>query len=142
MKLKFMHTVSSATPTQAAVGLFFENGRFDLHLRHLRKALYTQCLRYTQAITEYFPADTEVTSPQGGYVLWLKLNKKVNAFDLFQEALEHHISVAPGQIFSTDARFDNFIRISFGMPFTREIDMSLKTLGLLVKKKISTGKWQ
>ncbi len=136
LKLKLMHTVSSATPTQAAVGLFIETGRFDLHLRNLRKALYTQCLRYTQAIAEYFPDDTKVSSPQGGYVLWLELNKKVNAFDLFQEAMEYHISVAPGQIFSTDARFENCVRISFGMPFTKEIDQSLKILGQLVSKKI------
>ncbi|HXC05246.1 MAG TPA: PLP-dependent aminotransferase family protein, partial [Bacteroidia bacterium] len=139
MNLKFMHTVSSATPTQAAVGLFFETGRYDLHLRHLRKALYTQCLRYTQAITAYFPSDTQITSPQGGYVLWVKLNKKVNAFALFQEALEYHISIAPGQIFSTDARFENYIRISFGMPYSPEIDSSLKTLGMLISKEIKNA---
>lgn len=134
LNLKLMHAVSSATPTQAAIGLFFETGRFDLHMRNLRKALYTQSLRYIQAITEYFPADTKITRPQGGYVLWVELNKKVNAFELYQDAMEYHISIAPGQIFSTDGRFENYIRISFGMPYTREIDKSLKTLGILIKE--------
>jgi DNA-binding transcriptional MocR family regulator len=96
-------------------------------------------LRYTQAITDYFPGDTKVSRPQGGYVLWLEMNKKVNAFDLFQSAMEHHISIAPGQIFSTDARFVNSMRISFGMPFSKEIDRSLKTLGMLVKQAIRDG---
>ena len=45
LRLKRMTAVSSTTPTQVAIGLFFENGRYDLHLRHLRKALHTQCLR-------------------------------------------------------------------------------------------------
>lgn len=134
INLKLMHTVSSATPTQAAVGLFFETGRFDLHMRHLRKALHTQCLLYTQAISTYFPEDTRVSRPQGGYVLWVELNKKVNAFELFKEAMAENISIAPGQIFTTDARFSNFIRLSFGQRYDKKIDKSLKILGNLVKK--------
>src|SRR5258708_27063542 len=76
INLKLMYTLSSAGPTQAAIAHFFETGRYDLHMRNLRKALYTQCLRYTQAIAEYFPDDIKVSRPQGGYVLWIELNKK------------------------------------------------------------------
>ncbi|MFI5136602.1 MAG: PLP-dependent aminotransferase family protein [Sphingobacteriales bacterium] len=134
INLKLMHTLSSATPTQAAIAHFFETGRYDLHMRNLRKALYTQCLRYTQAITEYFPPDIKVSRPQGGYVLWIELNEKIDAFELYEQALTYNISISPGQIFSTDSRFTNFIRISFGMPFDDEIDESLKTLGHLIGK--------
>lgn len=137
LNLKMMHTVSAATPTQAAIGLFFETGRFDLHMRKLRKALHTQCLRYIQAVTEYFPADTKVSRPAGGYALWVEMNKGINAFDLYQEAMHQKISIAPGQIFSTDARHSNFIRISFGMPYTPEMDHSMRVLGELVQKQLA-----
>lgn len=130
---KIMHTVSAATPTQAAVATFFETGRYDLHMRHLRKALHTQCLRYIQAISDYFPPDTRVVRPQGGYVLWIELNKHVNAFELFETAIQESISIAPGQIFSTDARFSNYIRISFGAPYDPQIDAGLRKLGELIK---------
>lgn len=136
LNLKLNHTVSSATPTQAAVGLFFETGRYDLHLRHLRKALYTQCLHYKQAIATYFPEDTRISQPQGGYVLWIALNARINAFELFKQAMVEHISISPGQIFSVDARFSNFIRISFGTPFDKKIEQSLKTLGTLVRNML------
>jgi len=129
-----VHALSSASPTQAAIGHFFETGRYDLHMRKLRKALHTQCLRYTQAIAEYFPGDIKVSRPQGGYGLWIELNKKIDAFELYEQALTFNISISPGQIFSTDSRFTNFIRISFGIPFSDEIDQSLKTLGLLINK--------
>lgn len=132
VSIKLTHTVSSATPTQAAVALFFETGRYDLHMRNLRKALHTQCLRYIQSICEYFPAGTRVSRPQGGYVLWIELAENVNALKLFDKAIAEKISIAPGQIFSTDARYSNYIRISFGAPFTKEIDESLKKLGLLL----------
>jgi len=134
INIKMMHTVSAATPTQAAIAHFFETGRYDLHMRNLRKALYMQCLRYMQAIGTYFPAGTKVSRPQGGYALWIELGKNVNAFELYQAAIAQNISIAPGQIFSTDARFTNFIRISFGMPYDDKLDQSFKILGELIKK--------
>jgi DNA-binding transcriptional MocR family regulator len=133
INLKMMHTVSSATPTQAAIGHFFETGRYDLHMRKLRRELHTQCLKYTQAIASYFPENTKISRPQGGYALWVELDKSINAFELYQAAMEQNISIAPGQIFSTDARFTNFIRISFGISFSYMVEQSLKTLGELIK---------
>jgi len=134
INLKMMHTISSATPTQAAIAHFFETGRYDLHMRNLRHALHTQCLRYMQAVAAYFPAGTRISQPQGGYALWIELNKNVNAYTLYQAALIHNISIAPGQIFSTDARFTNFIRISFGIPFDAAVEEHLKVLGELVRQ--------
>ena len=92
LHIKLMHTVSAATPNQAAVGLFFETGRFDLHMRNLRKALYTQSLLYTRAIAEYFPESTKVSQPKGGYVLWIELDKGNDAFELFKLGIKYHIS--------------------------------------------------
>jgi DNA-binding transcriptional MocR family regulator len=53
--------------------------------------------------------------------LWIALNKKVNAIDLYQQAIRHQISIAPGQIYSTDAAFENYIRISFGSPGMKKL---------------------
>ncbi len=132
--LKLMHALSSAAPTQAAIAHFLETGRYDLHMRNLRRALHTQCMRYTQAIVEYFPGDIKVSRPEGGYGLWVELNKSVNAFELYEQALAFNIVISPGQIFSTDSRFTNFIRISFGIPYSEEIDRCLKKLGELIKR--------
>jgi DNA-binding transcriptional MocR family regulator len=135
MNIKMMHTITSATPTQAAIAHFFETGRYDLHMRKLRKALYTQCLRYMQGVLQYFPPGTNISHPQGGYALWIELDPKVNAFEVYQQAILQQISIAPGQIFSTDARFSNFIRISYGGVYDAGIDQCLKTLGEIIKKR-------
>lgn len=132
LRMKMMHTVSSATPTQAAIANFFETGRYDLHLRKLRKALHLQCLHYTEAIAQAFPAGTRIGSPQGGYALWIELDVGIDAFQLFRMAMEKGISIAPGQVFSTDSRFSNFIRISFGTSLNQEIRDSIKVLGTLI----------
>ena len=132
--LKRMHTVSTNTLAQAAVADFLSNGRFELHLRHLRKALHTQSLRYVQAVSEYFPDDTKLTRPEGGFTLWIEMNKKINAYKLHKRALKHNIGIAPGQIFSTKGRFENCFRISYGMPWSERIGNGLGTLGKLMKE--------
>lgn len=134
INLKMMYTITSATPTQAAIGHFFETGRYDLHMRKLRKALYTQCLQYAQAIIKYLPEGTKVSQPTGGYALWIELDKSINALELYKLAIARNISIAPGQIFSTDARFSNFMRISFGIPYSNEVENSFMVLGDLVEK--------
>jgi DNA-binding transcriptional MocR family regulator len=133
IQIKSMHTVTSATPTQAAIAHFLETGRYDLHMRNLRRALYTQCQQYMQAILNYFPTNTKMTRPGGGYVLWIELDKNIDAFKLYQEAVAKNISIAPGQIFSTDSRFTHFIRISFGISFDETVDKSIRVLGNLIK---------
>lgn len=132
LKQKLAHTITSATPTHAAIAHFLEAGRFGLHIRKLRKALHTQCLRYTQAVCAHFPEQVRVARPQGGYTLWLELPPQANAYTLYRQAIRHNISIAPGQIFSSDGRFSNYIRISFGAPFSEEIEQSIRVVGGLV----------
>lgn len=134
LKEKLAHTVTSATPTHAAIARFLDAGRFGLHMRRLRKALHTQCLRYSQAISGFFPENVRITRPQGGYTLWLELPQEVNAYVLYRQAIRHNISIAPGQMFSSDGRFSNYIRLSYGAPYSEEIENSLLVLGQLVKE--------
>jgi len=134
IRLKRMHTVSTNTLAQTAVADFLSNGRFELHLRHLRKALHTQSLRYIQAVCEYFPEDTCITRPQGGFTLWIEMNKKINAYKLHKRALKYNIGIAPGQIFSSQGRFENCFRISYGEPWSPKIEEGIKTLGKLLRE--------
>lgn len=134
LRLKRMHTVSTNTLAQAAIANFLSNGRYELHLRHLRKTLHTQSLKYVQAISEYFPEDTRITRPQGGFTLWIEMNEKINGYKLHKRALKHNIGIAPGQIFSSQGRFENCFRISYGQPFNETIDHGLQTLGKLMKE--------
>jgi len=134
IRMKRMHTVSTNTLSQAAVANFLSNGRFELHLRHLRKALHTQSLKYIQAVSEYFPESTRITRPQGGFTLWLEMNEKVNAYKLHKRALQkHNIGIAPGQIFSSQGLFENCFRLSYGEPWNAQIEEGIKTLGKLVR---------
>jgi len=133
-QIKRIHNISSPTLTQAAMAHYLQHGRYEYHLKNMRKSLHTQCLRYLQAIIDYFPPDTKVSRPHGGFILWVQLNKKVNTFQLRIEAMKHHISIVPGKIFSASCNYNNCIRISFGKPWDENADYGLMMLGKLIKK--------
>ena len=133
-QIKRIHNISSPTLTQAAIAHYLQHGRYEYHLKNMRKALHTQCLRYLQAIIDYFPEDTKVSRPHGGFILWVELNKKVNTFKLRIEAMKHHISIVPGKIFSASSNYNNCIRISFAKLWDDESDYGLMMLGKLIKK--------
>ncbi|MEO6253362.1 MAG: PLP-dependent aminotransferase family protein [Ferruginibacter sp.] len=133
---KRIQNISCPTLTQAAIAHYLKYGRYEFHLKSLRKALHTQSMRYVQAIISYFPPDTKVSRPHGGFILWLELNKKVDAFKLRAEAMKHHISIVPGKIFSAGNNYSNCIRISFGKPWNDDTDYGLMILGKLIRKMI------
>lgn len=135
-QIKRISNISTPSITQAAVAHFLQNGRYEYHLKTMRKALHTQSLRYMQAIIDYFPEDTKVSRPHGGFVIWVQLNKKVNAFKLRAEAMKHNISVVPGKIFSASCNYSNCLRISFGKPWTDDADYGLMMLGKLIRKML------
>ncbi len=135
-QLKRIQNISSPTITQAAMAHYLKNGRYEYHLKNLRKSLHTQSLRYVQSIITHFPNDTKISRPQGGFTLWLELNKRVNAFKLRTEAMKHHISIVPGKIFSASNCYSNCIRICFGKPWDEDADHGLMILGKLIRKMI------
>ena len=134
--LKRIQNISSPTLTQAAIAHYLKNGRYEYHLKTLRKALHTQSLRYVQAIIKYFPEDTKVSRPHGGFSLWVQLNKKADSFKLRTEAIKHNISIVPGKIFSAGSNYAHCLRISFGKPWNDDVDYGLMMLGKLIKKMI------
>ena len=115
---------------------YLKHGRYEYHLKTLRKALHTQSLRYMQAIIQYFPPDTKISRPTGGFIFWIELNKKVDSFKLRTEAMKHKISIVPGKIFSASIDYSNYIRISFGKPWNDDADYGLLLLGKLIKKML------
>ena len=132
--LKFTNTIATATLPQLAIAEFLKNGGYDHHLRTLRRTYAEQVQRVSEAIAESFPADTKLTRPRGGFVLWIELAPKVEALALHEQALRENISIAPGPLFSAKQQFRNFIRISCGHPWSGRIERAIGILGHLVKK--------
>ncbi len=130
-RLKFMHTVATATFPQLAIAEFLSEGGYDRHLRALRRAYATQIECVSRAVSAHFPPGTRVTRPTGGMVLWVELAAGADTLALHRRAMAAGISIAPGPIFSAKRQFGNFLRLSCGHPFTDTFARAIATLGKL-----------
>lgn len=135
-QLKFMSTFHTSLLPQLAVHSYLEHQRLELHLKQLRNALAIQTLQMTRAIQQYFPADTQLTRPEGAFNLWVVFNKKIDTWELYRQAHEQHISIMPGSLFSSQQKYGNCLRISAGLPWSEDTNWALQTVGKLVKKML------
>ena len=119
--------------SQLAVSEFMRTPSYERYLRRLRNTLTVQRAQMSTAITRYFPIGTSVTHPQGGTLLWVELPRRHSSMAFFHEALKVGIQISPGDIFSNTERFNHFVRIGCGAPYSPRIDEALQTLGRILK---------
>ncbi len=99
LQMKTNQTFACPAITQMAIAEFLEHGAYDAHLRKIRSVYWELLCRFSDAVARYFPAGTRISRPQGSFVLWVETNADTTVLAVC--ALnEHHISIAPGCIFS------------------------------------------
>lgn len=140
LKLKLVHSFSSTSIIQEAVGNFLKTGRYENHLKQLRRTLKQNYHNYVQAIIEFFPDGTKTSRPQGGMALWVELPQGIDTVKLYDAAIQKGISIAPGRVFTLQNQFENCMRLSIGLPWTPELRLKLKVLGILAKQMNITDK--
>jgi len=133
LRLKRAFSCSSSLLNQWTLSEFVASGEFDRNLRSLRQILRCYKDRMIAAVRREFPEGTRFSDPQGAGVLWLELPPSNDSEVLFHQALEHNISITPGALFSPSDKFKSCIRISYGVPWTDEVEQAVKTLGSLCK---------
>jgi DNA-binding transcriptional MocR family regulator len=132
-ELKFASTLATNTLAQAAIAEFLLHGGYDHHLRGLRKAAAVQVQNVAQAVRRSFPEGTRLSSPAGGFVIWVELPANRDSLKLHRLAIKAGISIAPGPIFSARRRFRNCLRLS-AFFWNERVDRAIETLGQLAHK--------
>ena len=133
MKMKLFHSLSSTAITHEAIGSFLETGRYETHLRKLRKTLYTNYLQYVRVIAESFPPGTKISRPQGGLSIWMELPKSIDTIELYNTAVGKKITFSPGSMFTLQKQFSNCMRLTYGLEWNDKTENALKTLGKLAR---------
>lgn len=135
--LKFAKTRNMQVWAQLLAARCVDSAAFSRHLSRLRGHLARQRERSVQAVARHFPVGTRLSVPPGGLSLWIELPLGVSSSLLFERALDCGIRVAPGPMFSNTGRYERFMRLSCGLPFTPEVEAAYVTLGQLAKAMIA-----
>jgi len=113
LHVKYVSSSMCPTLPQLAIASFIEQGGYDKHIRAMRQYYLSARDALRADIKRYFPSDTCVSYPQGGYVLWVELNAKYDSVKLADEAKRKGIYIAPGQLFSATGKYRNCLRFNF-----------------------------
>ena len=131
--LKF--AISAAAPTlgQKVVTRFLESGGYEQHLRRIRREYARNVELLSNAVMRYFPEGTRLTRPSGGMVLWVRMPENVDSLELYRQAKQAGITLAPGYVFSPTQQFPNFIRLN-AAEFNYATERAVERLGEMVKE--------
>jgi len=100
---------------QSAIAEFFYTGQYLKHLRKLRLAINQQMVSYYQLLKENLPPTSRISTPQGGFVMWIQI-PGLDSDKLLCEAINNDIYFRVGSEFSTIGLYQNCFRINFGWP--------------------------
>jgi DNA-binding transcriptional MocR family regulator len=134
--LKYVQSRNNEELAQLAAAEFIASSAYDRHLRRLRSCLKNQRQQTAETIASHFPDGTRLTEPAGGLALWVELPAGVSSRLVFDAALAEGIFIAPGLMFSNSNRYDSYIRLNCGAPYSPEIDAALKRLGKICRQLV------
>ena len=135
--LKVATSLGESALLQEGLAAYFAAAKYRKHVATLSRVLQRQASRLIDAVEHYFPEPTRTTRPTGGYYLWVQLPDRLDSVRLFEDALRHRISIVPGPAFSRDGGFQNYIRLTFGMPIDERVIESIARLGRLCERQLS-----
>ena len=135
-QLQLMSTLSTSSPMQLALVNFLATRRFDTHLRRLRRTLAERKQQALMALNEHFPAEAKIHHSESGYFLWIELPQSVNTRQLYQQALAHKISIAPGKMFSTGDCWNHCFRLNASWNWGEREQQAIVTLARLIAQQM------
>jgi len=133
---KFHTSITGVRLQQEVLAEFIRDGGYDHHMRKLRAALkLQQCQQMSESVARHFPAGCKLSRPQGGFMLWIEMPPNVDSRKVFEQARHEHIGCAPGATFSCTTRFNHFLRLHYGEPWSPALDANILRLGQIVAEQ-------
>ncbi|HSV98680.1 MAG TPA: PLP-dependent aminotransferase family protein [Sedimentisphaerales bacterium] len=109
----------------------------DRHIATIRTAYRRQKDAMLAAIQAHFPAEIEVTRPEGGMFVWATLPSRLSALELFEHAAREKVVFVPGTPFFVDGGGTHDMRLNFSNAEEDKIEKGIARLGRIITKLLS-----
>ncbi|MBW3776654.1 PLP-dependent aminotransferase family protein [Aeromonas veronii] len=135
-RLQLMSTLSTNVPSQLALAEMLRQGGVDAHFRRLRHTLAQRQQQMRAALQRLLPSEVRISSPDGGYFLWLALPAHFDSRALHAKALGSGFSVAPGALFSSQGQHNHCLRLNSSHPWSEQLEQALTRLAELIAAQL------
>lgn len=129
---KYVSTLGTPAIQQYALAEYLSTRQYERHLRTVRQVYRAKQRVFLNGIRTFFPDETKVSTPRGGFLAWLKLNSAIDSRDLYRKALSRGVEITPGFLFSPGRRFDHYIRLNWGGLERNQMEKGLEILASLL----------
>ena len=115
---------------------YIKSGVMDKQIPKIRKMYSKKRNIMIEAMNKHFPEGCEWTRPKGGMFIWVTLPRKIDTEKMFKEAIKHRVCYVHGAAFCVDGSGHHSMRLNFSNADEDKIELGIKRLGNLIKKKI------
>jgi DNA-binding transcriptional MocR family regulator len=135
--IKYVSSSMCPTLPQLAIADFIKSGLYNKHTRRVR-LLYKQGRDHLiTCIERYFPEDTRISFPQGGYILWVELNKQYDTIKLASQCKEGGVNIAAGPLFSASGKYRSCMRLNFSEQTEIDREHGIRQLAFYINQQVS-----
>ncbi len=128
--------IGSSYYRQKALALYLNGSRFPSQLRQWRQDIGRAINQAKEMLDLELRDRVQITQPSGGYSLWVKLPKIIDAKKLRQQANKDGLDFLPGEFFSLQPRFKNYLRLVVIPPLTEKHKDELLSLSKLILQNL------
>jgi DNA-binding transcriptional MocR family regulator len=128
LHMKYVVTASTSTLPQMGIAEFIAQGGYERHLRKMRIQYEKSRDVMISWIEKYFPEQTRISYPQGGFLLWVELPFDLDTVELNSRTMQRGVSLAPGVLFSATGKYRNCMRLNFTEQPSAKNENAVKTI--------------
>src|SRR4051794_40216546 len=127
----------SSSFSQAFVAAYFAQARWQDYLGALRELYRRRRDVMLDALAEFFPPESEWTTPQGGLFIWATLPDFIDTTDLLARALDECVAFVPGRAAFLDGRGGSSMRLNFSGVSEDDIREGVRRIGGVVREQVA-----
>ena len=125
------------TPAQYILLEFIRQGLLDKQIKENIRFYRAKRDFMIAQMERYFPQETTWNRPQGGFFIFVKLPKNMDATELFQRAVARNVAFVTGQPFFVDGSGHNTFRLSYSQVGEEDMEAAIREIGNLIKDELA-----
>jgi 2-aminoadipate transaminase len=125
------------TPAQYVLLEFIRRGLLDKQIQENIKFYRAKRDFMLTQMDRHFPREATWNRPQGGFFIFVKLPKKMDADDLFRRAVDKDVAFVTGRPFFVNGSGHNTFRLSYSQAGEEDISAAIREIGNLIKDSLA-----
>lgn len=128
VQMKLITQLASPQAVQDGLAQFISEGYYRRHLNQYRLKLREHRDQLIRLLSDNWGDKILFSQPEGGLCIWVQLPESADSLKAYQALREKGILLTPGPLFSSHGLYNNYLRLSFAQPITRERQQAIEVL--------------